>query len=310
MTIELLLENFYSDLLAVNRRLERTAETYTESCRIFLNWLKDQQVKLSAVDTQTLLFFLIWRKDKGATELTIAKDISALRSFGSYLVRKEYWVENVADLIDRPKKHRNLPKVLSIDEVEKFLASIDISTPLGVRDRALFELIYSCGLRISEACTLKISSLHLNERILIVKGKGDKERMVPFGEEAKFRLSDYLNNVRPQLVGSRQVAEVFVNYKGEPISRKGVWKNFKAYVALSGVSAKVHTLRHSFATHLLSGGADLRTVQELLGHSDLETTTIYTHIENKQLESAHEKYFVRTIPSEVAESFLDMGGKV
>jgi len=140
-------------------------------------------------------------------------------------------------------------------------------------------------------CGLLIENLHLTERILIVHGKGDKERMVPFGEAAKKWLETYLEEVRPLLVGSRVVDEVFVNYKGEKISRKGVWKKFKAIEAMSGVHAKVHTLRHSFATHLLAGGADLRVVQELLGHSDLATTQIYTHVDDGQIKKSHHTYF-------------------
>ncbi len=131
----------------------------------------------------------------------------------------------------------------------------------------------------------------MNERIILVHGKGDKERLIPFGEKAAQKLTDYLTNVRPNLVKGKNVSEIFVNYQGKAISRKGVWKKFQELEKLSGVDAKVHTLRHSFATHLLAGGADLRSVQELLGHSDLSTTTIYTHVTNEQLEKAHEKYF-------------------
>ena len=136
-----------------------------------------------------------------------------------------------------------------------------------------------------------VQNLHLNENIILVRGKGDKERIVPFGEEAKVKLLRYINEARPILTKNRIVAQLFVNYKGEPISRKGVWKKFKEIEAISGIDAKVHTLRHSFATHLLAGGADLRSVQELLGHSDLSTTQIYTHVEDKQLENQHKKYF-------------------
>ena len=181
--------------------------------------------------------------------------------------------------------------MLSVEQVDSILDAIDTTEPLGVRDRALFELIYSCGLRISEAATLQVSNLHLKERLLIVRGKGDKERMVPFGLSAKERLEQYLMEVRPALVGSKIVSEVFVNYKGEPMSRKGIWKNFKALEVKAGVHAKVHTLRHSFATHLLAGGMDLRSVQELLGHSDLATTTIYTHVDDKQLREGHKEFF-------------------
>jgi integrase/recombinase XerD len=136
-----------------------------------------------------------------------------------------------------------------------------------------------------------MENLHLNEHLVLVHGKGDKERIVPFGETAKEKLEKYLFEARPELVGSKIVPEVFVNYRGEPISRKGVWKKFKELNILAGVDAKVHTLRHSFATHLLAGGADLRSVQELLGHSDLATTQIYTHVDDKELSSYHQKYF-------------------
>lgn len=292
MTIEELLSSFHSDLVTVERLSEATAQTYEESCRIFLKYLTEERVKLSAANPQVLMFFLAWRKTENhSDELTIAKDISALRSFGSYLVRKNFWPENYASLLDRPKASKALPRVLSVEQVEKLLETIDVSKPLGVRDKALFELIYSCGLRISEACGLKTDNLHLEERLLIVIGKGNKERMVPFGESAKLRLEEYLKNVRPFLVGNKVIPEVFVNYKGQPLSRKGVWKKFQELEAKSGVTAKVHTLRHSFATHLLAGGMDLRSVQELLGHSDLATTTIYTHVEDRQLKEGHQKYF-------------------
>ena len=207
------------------------------------------------------------------------------------MVRRQKWKENYPLLLERPKLGKNLPKVLSVEQVEKLLATIDTSTYLGKRDDALFELIYSCGLRISEACGLLVQNVHINEKTILVCGKGDKERIVPFGEAAKAKLELYLAEVRPKLVGSVIIPEVFVNYKGQPISRKGVWKRFQELETLSGVEAKVHTLRHSSATHLLAGGADLRSVQELLGHSDLSTTTIYTHVEDKELADYHEKYF-------------------
>ncbi len=291
MTIEILLNQFYTDLLLVRRDAQQTALTYKISAEEFLNWLVIERIKLKDVSVQNLLYYLIKRQSDGCSELTIAKDISGIRAFGDYLVRKGLWQENLALALDKPKAARHLPKVLSIEQIDALLSCIDTSTPSGKRDDALFELIYSCGLRISEACTLKMSNLHLNEKLILVHGKGDKERIVPFGERALEKILVYLNEVRPELVRGRNIAEVFVNYRGQPISRKGVWKRFQELEALSGIEAKVHTLRHSFATHLLSGGADLRSVQELLGHSDLSTTTIYTHVTDKQLEDAHEKYF-------------------
>ena len=291
MTIQGLLEQFYSDLILVKRDSEETDMTYKLSSEGFLNWLVSEHIKLKDVTVQNLMFFLMKRKVDGSSELTLAKDISALRAFGDYLVRKNFWPENFALMLDRPKAGRHLPMVLSVEQTDKLLSSIDTSTPLGVRDDALFELIYSCGLRISEACSLKVENLHFAEHFILVHGKGDKERIIPFGSAAEEKLKKYISEVRPSLVKGRNISEVFVNYKGEPISRKGVWKRFQEMEALSGVRSKVHTLRHSFATHLLAGGADLRSVQELLGHSDLSTTTIYTHVNDKQLENAHDKYF-------------------
>ena len=291
MTIEILLNQFYTDLLLVKRDSEQTAITYKISAEEFLNWLVTEHIKLKDVSVQNLLYYIIKRKEGGCSELTIAKDISGLRALGDYLERKGMWSENPAMELDKPKAARNLPKVLSIEQIDSLLDSIDKTSLSGKRDDALFELVYSCGLRISEVCTLKLANLHLEERLILVHGKGDKERLVPFGDRAYEKILVYLNEVRPELVKGRNVAELFVNYRGEPISRKGVWKRFKELDALSGVEAKVHTLRHSFATHLLQGGADLRSVQELLGHSDLSTTTIYTHVTDKQLEEAHEKFF-------------------
>ncbi len=289
--IEQFLSSFYTDILLVERHSEETAKTYRLCAEIFLNWCASSKIKLSNVSVQNLIYYFAWRKASGCTPITLSKELSALRSLGEYFVRNSIWTENLALLLERPKASRNLPKVLSVSQVDTILSSIDDSTPVGIRDAALFELIYSCGLRISEACSLLVQNLHLNENIILVRGKGDKERIVPFGEEAKVKLLRYINEARPILTKNRIVAQLFVNYKGEPISRKGVWKKFKEIEAIAGIDAKVHTLRHSFATHLLAGGADLRSVQELLGHSDLSTTQIYTHVEDKQLENQHKKYF-------------------
>lgn len=291
MTIDDFLNQYYSDLILVQRQSELTASTYKILAKDFLEYLTEQKIKIKDVDTRILIWYLEKRKTSGISSVTISKDISALRSFGDYLVRKKYWVENKTLLLDKPKIHREIPKVLSVQQVEQLLSVIDKTTLLGKRDDALFELVYSCGLRISESCSLKVQNVHFEEKIILVSGKGNKERFVPFGQKAAEKLELYLTEVRPLLIKGRNISEVFVNYKGEPISRKGVWKRFKELEALSGIQSKVHTLRHSFATHLLSGGADLRAVQELLGHSALETTTIYTHVTDDQLQKVHEKYF-------------------
>ena len=282
---------FYTDLILVKRTSEQTAATYKLSAKDFLLWLQNEHIKLNSVTPKELTFYFASRKVTDVTELTLAKDMSALRALGDYLVRKNYWKENHMLLLDRPKIHREIPKVLDINQIEKLLGAIDTTTLLGQRDDALFELIYSCGLRISEACDLTTAHVHLNEHLILVHGKGDKERLIPFGGKAEEKLTNYIKNVRPVLVKEKVVPQLFVNYKGDPISRKGVWKRFQELEVISGVDSKVHTLRHSFATHLLAGGADLRSVQELLGHSDLSTTQIYTHVTDCQLENIHEKYF-------------------
>ena len=289
-----LLNRFYSQLLAVDRKSKLTAETYKLATEFFLcrfqslNEQKNIVSILESMSVQDIMHYLTWRKTHQIDEHTIAKDISALRAFGEYLVERKIWQENLLLLIERPKMKRNLPKVLSPEQVDALLNAIQTKDDLGVRDRALFELIYSCGLRISEVATLYRENVHLEERLLLVLGKGSK---VPFGDTAFYWLSKWIFESRPKIIGNRQVREVFVNYKGEPLSRKGIWKRFQELESLSGVTAKVHTLRHSFATHLLSGGADLRSVQELLGHSDLSTTQIYTHVNNEELELYHKEFF-------------------
>lgn len=291
MRLDAFLDQFYADLLMAERNRQLTAMTYRISAEIFLLWCQDRHIKLSQVTSKDLIYYSVWRKTQGISEITLAKDLSALRALGEFLVREKYWTENHALILDRPKTAKTLPAVLTRNEIEQLLSSIDTSTPLGIRDKAIFELIYSCGLRISECCSLKIVNLHLHEMFILVKGKGGKERVIPFGKEAKEILEKYLNEVRPSLVGEKVVPEVFVNFRGQAISRKGIWKKFKQIQAITGIDAKVHTLRHSFATHLLEGGADLISVQELLGHSDLATTQIYTHVTDKQLEDAHHQYF-------------------
>lgn len=287
---------YCDDLFAVERRGELTVETYRIAIKELLSWCAEKELRYTTLTVQNLMYYLVWRKtgDKirpPCDEATVAKDISAIRSFGTFLVREGLWQENIALLLQRPRAKRSLPRVLSIEQVDALLAVIDTSTPLGLRDRALFELVYSSGLRISEVANLVLQNVHLQERIVWVRGKGDKERLVPFGDEAALHIKNWLDHGRYKLVGSRIVAELFVNYQGKPISRKGIWKRFQEIETLSGVSAKVHTLRHSFATHLLAGGADLRSVQELLGHADLSTTQIYTHIDNDALHAYHKEYF-------------------
>lgn len=284
------LNGFHNDLLTVEGKSKNTAETYLISINFFLTWISGNNLDLESLSIKDLMKYFVSRQTQ-TDESTVAKEISAIRSFGSYLVRLGVWKENLGFLLERPRKTISIPKVLSVNEVETLLASIDVSTSLGIRDRALFEIIYSSGLRISEASSLLLQNIYLKEGILFVLGKGNKERLVPFGNDAKIWLSKWIDEERPKIVGRKNVPFVFVNYQGKQFSRKGIWKRFQEIKSLSGVESKVHTLRHSFATHLLQGGADLRSVQQLLGHSDLATTQIYTHVDNSELKDFHKEFF-------------------
>lgn len=246
---------------------------------------------METATTRDCIRFILDRSASGVTGKTAAKDIAALRSFFRYLMIERLRNDNPAALLESPVREKSLPVVLTTDQIELFLSSISLVKPVGIRDRALFELIYSCGLRVSEAVTLCLDDIFYDEQMILVRGKGGKERFVPFGSKAREWLSVYLADARPLLVKNRPTRAVFVNYRGQRITRKGIWKRFNEICIQSGITAKIHTLRHSFATHLLSGGADLRSVQELLGHSDVSTTQVYTHVEESALHEYHREVF-------------------
>jgi len=284
---------FRAHLLLVRKRSALTAEAYLRELDNLEVFLAGQGKNPFTATGEDLLSFLVWRHEKGLSRTTMARLVASVHSLYKFMKLEGLRHDDPSLLIRTPRQERTLPDVLQPEEVDKFLASIDLSTPNGLRDRALFELIYSCGLRISEAAGLSFDRLYMKERLLRVIGKRKKERIIPFGDEAHHWLSKYLSEARPQLEKIRKSDLVFLNQEGKGISRKGIWKRFSGIRAISGVSAKVHTFRHSFATHLLAGGADLRTVQELLGHSDISTTQIYTHIEEEALQGYHREYFPR-----------------
>lgn len=280
-------------MLIVRKRSPLTVEAYQREVQELEDFLATQGKDPVSAGSEDLLAFLVWRHEKGLSHTTMARLVSSLHSLYKFMQLEELRSDDPSLLIRTPKQERSLPEVLQPEEVDKFLENIDLSTPNGVRDRALFELIYSCGLRISEAASLTFDQLFLKERLLRVIGKRQKERIVPFGDDAHYWLKRYLEEARPALAKNRRSDKVFLNQEGSGISRKGIWKRFSGIRSSSGISAKVHTFRHSFATHLLAGGADLRTVQELLGHSDISTTQIYTHIEEESLQAYHKEYFPR-----------------
>jgi integrase/recombinase XerD len=285
----------YEDYLRTVARLSRnTVETYVIEIRMFMDFCDKEGADPVHATADHVIGFIVSRQIEGKSKRTIAKILSGLRSFFSYLSLEGLREGNPALGVDMPKLGTSIPHVFSSEEIELFLSSIQTDDPLGIRDRALFELIYSCGLRISEACGLETGSVYPKESLIRVMGKGNKERLIPMGEVAVGWLRTYMEQSRPMLAkGFKHCEWVFLTRRGTKISRKGIWKRFKEICARAGIEGKVHTLRHSFATHLLSGGADLRSVQELLGHADISTTQIYTHVDESGLKAAHKKYHPR-----------------
>lgn len=281
-------------LLAARRRSPLTLEAYVREARALASWLGERGLLVETAAVADVLEYLAFRRAAGLSPRTMARIMSGIRGFFKYLRLEGLRPDDPTELLESPRQERSLPDVIRADDVNLMLGSIDVSTPGGLRDRALFELIYSCGLRISEAASLTFDSLYLKERFIRVVGKRRKERILPFGDEARAWLARYLEEGRPALEKGRRSDRVFLNRSGAGISRKGVWKRFSELRTTSGVDGKVHSLRHSFATHLLAGGADLRTVQELLGHADISTTQIYTHVDAEDLAVAHEAYFPRS----------------
>ncbi len=285
----------YEDYLLVELRLApSTVETYSRECRCFLYSLEEEQLSAETVQSVHIVNYLTSRQLEQTDQRTLAKTVSSIRSFCRFLVEEEIRADNPASFVDSPKISRAIPEVLSREEVDALMDSIASDTPIGVRDRTLFELIYSCGLRISEAVELDCSQVFTNERIIRVRGKGNKDRLVPLGDVSVQWIRKYLHEVRPRLQeGHRKTDRFFLSQRGAGISRKGIWKRFKLIQQKTGITGKVHTLRHSFATHLLQGGADLRAVQELLGHADISTTQIYTHLDTEDLKQYHGRYHPR-----------------
>jgi integrase/recombinase XerD len=284
----------FEDYLTSYLRLSpATVSTYVSEVRRLLTYLQEQNLPPAEVRSTDLVDYFIQRQLAGLSPRTAAKALSAVKAFFSFLKESGISAGNPAEMLESPRAARRIPEVFSVQDIETLLAAVDTSTPLGIRDRCLFELIYSGGLRVSEAAALTLNRLYPGEGLLRIAGKGDKERLVPLGEVALQWLKVYLTESRPRLVKPPPTAALFLNRRGKALSRKGIWKRFKETAVRAGLSGKVHTLRHSFATHLLGGGADLRAVQMLLGHADIGTTQVYTHVREKELKGYHARFHPR-----------------
>ncbi|GHU01718.1 tyrosine recombinase XerD [Spirochaetia bacterium] len=291
MSKQPLLEQYHSRLIALEGRARLTAETYGLEIRRFLEWLAAENLAVETAAMPELSRYLDMRRTTGHIDSrSAAKAISALRSFFRFVVDENIRPDNPAALLEIPRRGLHLPVTMSREKVDALFNMADVKTPLGIRDRCIWELIYSSGLRISEAVSLNLQDLFVDEAVARVRGKGSRERLVVFGPDAAFWIKRYLNDSRPALAGRVRSAAFFIGRSGRRLSRKGIWKNYSRLAALGGTGSKLHTLRHSFATEMLAGGADLRSVQELLGHADLATTQIYTHVNVSLLRKSHKQY--------------------
>lgn len=288
----------YLHYLLIERGLSgNTRKSYQRDLEQYLAFLHKQKITTwQNVDRFTIIAFLQFLQDEKKSAATITRMVTSLRRFHQFLRQERYIDHDPMQHIESPKKVQKLPDTLNINEVERLIEAPDTKKVLGIRDRAILEIMYATGLRVSELIGLKLNDLHLSMGLLQTTGKGDKERIVPLGDMAIQWLETYLDEARPLLCQKHPEEEhLFVNSHGKGLSRQGIWKNLKALVLKAGIMKKVtpHTLRHSFATHLLENGADLRTVQELLGHADISTTQIYTHITKKRMAEVYKQYFPR-----------------
>jgi integrase/recombinase XerD len=274
---------------------ENSLQSYGRDLRLFDTWLQSRGRTLIDVDAADLMDYLGTRLQAGGARSSSARLLSSLRGFYQHAIRENWITLDPTALLESPKPGRRLPKSLSEEDVERLLAAPDLETPLGLRDRAMLELLYASGLRVSELVDLALSQLSLTQGVVRVMGKGSKERLVPMGDEALHWLQRFLTEARPDFTAGTQTDIVFPSLRGQRMTRQTFWHRIKHHASVAGIAAPLspHTLRHAFATHLLNHGADLRIVQMLLGHSDLSTTQIYTHVAQARLQTLHQQHHPR-----------------
>ena len=287
---------FLDAIWAENGLAQPTLDSYRRDLELLARYRSVRKGGLVDADRAALFDYLAWRSKEGYSPRSNARLLSALRAFYAWQVRRGARGDDPTALLDPPKLPRSLPKALAESQIDALLAAPDIATPLGLRDRAMLELMYACGLRVSELVNLPATAVNLRQGALRVMGKGSKERLVPLGEEAQHWLERYLAQARTQIAGKRALAPLFLSTSGEAPTRQQFWLLVKKYAAAAGIDPdriSPHGLRHSFATHLLNHGADLRALQMLLGHSSLSTTQIYTLVAREQLKQLHARHHPR-----------------
>jgi integrase/recombinase XerD len=291
------IERFHDFLTVEKGASPRTDDAYLRDIARFAVFARLKGAASPAtVGAPTLRAYVYHLKDLGLSPASIRRNVSAVRSYFRFMLGEGHLVRDPSERLETPKRWRTLPEVLTVAEAERLIAAPSLDEPLAFRDRAMLELGYGAGLRVSEWITLGMRDVLMDEHLVRVFGKGGKERVVPIGRSAIGAVAIYLRELRPRLEHGKGKGILFLNARGEPLSRMGAWKILGKHVRAAGITKKVspHTLRHSFATHLLEGGADLRAVQEMLGHADISTTQIYTHVDREYLRSVHRQFHPRS----------------
>ena len=290
------MDDYLGHLLIERGLADQTIASYSSDLNFFLEFLDANHIQdIRETDTAVILKYLFELRQSGRNARTRGRHLVTIRGFFDYLYRSEIIEHNIAKMVDLPKSGLKLPDVLDVDDVDKLLAAPDRETPRGMRDAAMLEVIYAAGLRVSELTQLLVSAVNLEVGFVRVKGKGSKERIVPIGRRAESCLRQYLDADRPTLLKGLSSRFLFVARAGKPMTRQGFWKIIRKYALKAGLHKNItpHSMRHSFASHLLEGGADLRAVQMMLGHVDIATTQIYTHVAQKRLIEIHRQFHPR-----------------
>lgn len=289
----------YIHFIRVERQLaDNTLASYKRDLQVYTLFLQEAQqiTTLNAVTRQHIMLHLEALKNNGKTARTIARHISSIRSFHQFLLREKYCESDPTVHIEMPKMTQKLPNVLSLEAIETLIATPDSRKPQGVRDIAMLELLYATGMRISELIALDVEELHITMGFVRIFGKGGKERIVPLGRTALGACQNYIEVARPKLLAKYgETDALFINQRGKRLTRQGCWKLMKGYALKANIQQEItpHILRHSFATHMVENGADLRAVQEMLGHADIATTQIYTHVSKTRLSEVYKQYHPR-----------------
>ncbi len=288
----------FINYLKIERNLSvNTIDAYRNDLDRYSQFLLENNIKRpDQINIQIIQKFINTLSDIGLAPSSLSRNFSSIRSFHRFMVGENLTNSDPTELLQSPRIPARLPKILDLHEIESIMETIDVSTNKGIRDRAIIETLYSTGVRVSELITIRMPDVFFHHEVIRVLGKGSKERIVPFGKRARKSLKNYITAVRSLLARSMKSRDIlFLNMRGTPLSRMGVWKIIRQYVRAAGIKKQVspHVFRHSFATHLLEGGANLRAVQELLGHSDISSTPIYTHLDREYMIEQHRTFHPR-----------------